>query len=429
MELLIAALQLLTGQHTLFRGSLHYRSYGRDDAEVTCEGFSFYDGVKCSSFLTLVPGWELKWDWLTGVCLFAFSILTLLLLNRMAGIHMKYRRNTIREIFTLRNLMVWSCIVGAIGCILMGVAYIDGWAFAGRLTVSAYLGVYPVAYSFIPLSVVLLQLHFLDKSFLAHFGKFGVVKKTYTVGTLVIAGLFALYASFGFIGFGQKLRVEFLKDPKTPLGAVGNHIIGALYGGIIVLCVIAMGPVIWKSYVDMTDDPKRVKNTGRLTSWTIATVFIAGANLCNLYLWTYTKQVLNQVSPYMEDGILPIINTMEMLEWNRIFEIAFIVNNLVLMGGDCAEVFPLENLFFIWYSNGREQGSRNTRGTYSSASASGSRSNTNNGDIESPRSVDPLNKSPSPGARRSDYSRKPKAPVTSSVEEDSTDSVELAVIQ
>jgi len=334
----------------------------RDDATPKCEGFGFYDGKKCASILTLVPCWTFVWNWLTGVCIFTFTILFMMLLNRIAGIHMKYRKNPANEMYTLRNLMTWSCIVGVIGCILMGVAYIDGWAFAGRLRVTDYLGVYPVAYSFIPLSVVFLQLHFLDKLYLAYFNGFGIVKKTYAIGTLVAASLFACYAGPGFIGFGQRLRVEFLKDPNTPLGIAGNHVIGALYSGVIILCVAAMGPVIWKSYKQMGDEPKFIKSTGALVMWTLATMIIAGTNICNIYLWSYVKQTVNEVSPYATDEILPLLSTMKMLEWNRILEFMFIINNLVLMGNGWPEVFPLENLVLVWKSNGRDVSAGNHRG-------------------------------------------------------------------
>lgn len=301
-------------------------------------------GLKCELWLTLVPAWEYEWGiWVPIAISGSCFLLVIGYLNRILGIHHKYLANKGNMKPTWRNLSAWSLAVGVIGYLLMGFAYIDGWAFNGRWNLSTYLGLYPIAYGLIGAHVIILKLHFMDEILLAPKRNKLYISKKYSKFVLAIVVLLLAYAIIGFFTFGLVLRGVFTKDQNSQLGEKGNILIYVMYGGIMAGYLFAILPTVIQLVHEyrMSGNEMFIRTAGNLNTWGLAAFILCAANIFQMSYRLSYKPVFD---PYIVQdpvyGLLDLANTMLSLEWNRIIEIGFGLNMLNILGS-ASELLPL----------------------------------------------------------------------------------------
>lgn len=317
---------------------------------------------KCHQLVDLVPGARIA---LVFLCIFTFvnrGIIIKASFNRILGIWIAYRHRKSLNLpvqFPLRDIRFWSLIWKIVGSILMAVAYIDMWGILGHWTASEYLGMYAPAYGLLPFSTMLLQLNFMDRIYLAQKSGSVTFSKSYSIVTIVLIVLTALYSGPGFIIFGWVLRSAYLKDPNTKIGIVGNILPIVSCVLLVFNTLVCVAPSIWLMLkfglfgLTRSEDMGRTTNT--MITWSFRTVVIAGFGILNMCMFFYIKIPENELTgvELTEAVVRGLLPTIFSLAWARVFEIAQDYCDLDVMSSESVEVIPgVENVVMIAYGDG-----------------------------------------------------------------------------
>lgn len=341
----------LTQSLSLAREYLEDGYFARDIQNVTapvCKSqWELVVDNKCISFMNLIPGWTEKWNVLAVVNGLMHIIFAYNAANLMARMIQEYLNN--RKIrFPLLNFMFLSCFFKFCAGVLMGVSYIDGWGFLGRLSVSSYLGMYAPAYGLIPFSVILLQAHYLDIYVRSRIGDMNPAKKTYCIMSIIYVTLGGLFSGPGYIIFGFVLRSAFLKDPNTKLGPAGNNLVTTSYSIMALGCIFIGIPVIYEIYKFNLGVRQSVTNRScnRLVIWNIVIFILSCINIGQLNYWTVASNKISIANPTnLYEALLPIIATIELLYNNRIIEWLIIWTNIQIISAEGLDIIPCENIY------------------------------------------------------------------------------------
>jgi hypothetical protein len=317
---------------------------------------------KCYHLVDQIPGARISLVFLTVVTFISHIIIIINSINRILGIWIAYRywKEQSRPVqHPWRDFRTWAMIVKCISSILMAVAYVDMWGFLGHWTVSEYLGMYAPAYGLIPLSTTLIQLNFVDRVYLQQRSSPASFTKSYSLVTLILVALTAVYALFGYTGFGLALRSAYLKDPNTKLGITGNILSIVSYSLLIFNTLFGMIPCIWMmikfGLFGFTRSEKIGAFTNDMISWAFRVLILSVFSIVNLCMFFYikipdTQFTGKEVTEVIVRGILPTILS---LTFARFFEIALAFVDLDLVSAENLEVIPgIENFVNFWYDDG-----------------------------------------------------------------------------
>ncbi len=235
--------------------------------------------------------------------------------------------------------------LGAIGCLLMGTASIDGFGLRHIYSLRTYLIIFAPAFGLMgPVTIILTAVSLFDTHAIVSSRHQIHVKKSLSIGSVVFMALCVAFGAIGYSVYGWFLADSLNGNNVVRLFTIGNYL--TYTSRVLEICCILflIGPFAVAMHMTAKKQAKRNKLEVRIMSNKVQTWAIR-ALLLNVMLLTVTLYKDFTGKGGAEYGLL---GTMFILMLGRIVELMWLLGTLDLLRpaqGTYVEYVPFE----FWY--------------------------------------------------------------------------------